>query len=109
MTIFHLEDRLRSFARMISGNYRLKVVFTGTVASITTDIMHIPPLEDTPEAFSLAKFLVAHECGHEVHSVMDLKHNVAKRSILLADILNSLLSCLFGIRKVSCLLVFMIQ
>ena len=90
MTRFHIEDRLRSFARMITENYKLKVIFTGTGASITTDRMFIPPLENTPEAFNKAKFLVAHESGHDVFSVMDLKEKASKRSVLLADILNCL-------------------
>ncbi|MFC1718671.1 VWA domain-containing protein, partial [Candidatus Poribacteria bacterium] len=90
MSKFYLEDRLRSFARMITGNYRLKVIFTGTGASITTNRMYIPPLENTQEAFSLAKFLVAHESGHDLFSIMDLKEKASKRSVLLGDILNSL-------------------
>ena len=90
MRKFHLEDRLRSFARMITSNYKLKVIFTGSVASITTDKMYIPPMEDTPAAFSKAKFLVAHESGHDVYSELELKEAASKRSILLGDILNSL-------------------
>jgi len=90
MSKFYLEDRLRSFARMITGNYRMKVIFTGQAASITKDIMHIPALENTQEAFFLAKFLVGHEAGHELFSVMDLKEKASKKSILLGDILNSL-------------------
>ena len=90
MRKFHLEDRLRSFARIITSNYKLKVIFTGSVASITTDRMYIPPLEDTPAAFSKAKFLVAHESGHDVYSELELKEAASKRSILLGDILNSL-------------------
>ncbi len=90
MSKFYLEDRLRSFARMITGNYKLKVIFTGTGASITTNRMYIPPLENTQEAFSLAKFLVAHESGHDLFSIMDLKEKASKRSVLLGDILNSL-------------------
>jgi len=90
MSKFYLEDRLRSFARMITGNYKLKVIFTGSVASITTNQMLIPPLENTHEAFSLAKFLVGHESGHDLFSVMDLKEKASKKSILLGDILNSL-------------------
>ena len=90
MRKFHLEDRLRSFARIITSNYNLRVIFTGSVASITTDRMFIPPLEDTPEAFNKAKFLVAHEAGHDIHSIMDLKEKASKRSVLLGDILNSL-------------------
>jgi hypothetical protein len=72
MSKFYIEDRLRSFARMITGNYRMKVIFTGTTAAISKDIMYIPPLENTQEAFTLAKFLVGHESGHEIYSVMDL-------------------------------------
>ena len=90
MTRFYLEDRLRSFARMITDNYRLRVIFTGSVASITTDRMFIPPLENTPEAFSKAKFLVAHEAGHDIYSIMDLKQKASERSVLLGDILNCL-------------------
>ncbi len=77
MSKFYLEDRLRSFARMITGNYKLKVIFTGTGASITTNRMYVPPLENTQEAFSLAKFLVAHESGHDIFSIMDLKEKAA--------------------------------
>ncbi|MFC1718085.1 VWA domain-containing protein [Candidatus Poribacteria bacterium] len=90
MSKFYIEDRLRSFARMITGNYRLKVIFTGTTASITNDLMYIPPLENTKAAFTLAKFLVGHESGHDIFSVMDLKEKACKKSILLGDILNSL-------------------
>ena len=90
MSKFYLEDRLRSFARMITGNYKLKVVFTGQVAAISTNQMFIPPLENTQEAFVLAKFLVGHESGHDLFSVMDLKEKASKKSILLGDILNSL-------------------
>ena len=90
MSRFYLEERLRSFGRMITGNYKLKVIFTGSVASITTGTMFIPALENTQEAFSTAKFLVAHESGHDIHSVMDLKEKASERSIFLADILNSL-------------------
>jgi cobalamin biosynthesis protein CobT len=90
MSKFYIEDRLRSFARMITGNYRMKVVFTGTTAAISKDVMYIPPLENTQEAFALAKFLVGHESGHEIYSVMDLKEKASKKSILLGDILNSL-------------------
>ena len=90
MSKFYLEDRLRSFARMITGNYKLKVIFTGQVAAISTDQMFIPPLENTQEAFTLAKFLVGHESGHDLFSVMDLKEKACKKSILLGDILNSL-------------------
>jgi len=90
MSKFYLEDRLRSFARMITGNYRMKVVFTGQVAAISTNQMFIPPLENTQEAFSLAKFLVGHEAGHDLFSVMDLKEQASNKSILLGDILNSL-------------------
>jgi hypothetical protein len=90
MAIFHIEDRLRSFARIITGNYKLKIIFTGDSASITTDLMMIPPLEDTPSAFSIAKFLVAHESGHDIFSELTLKANVSVRSTFLADILNSL-------------------
>ena len=90
MSKFYIEDRLRSFARMITGNYRLKVIFTGTTAAITKDLMYIPPLENTKEAFTLAKFLVGHESGHDLYSVMDLKERACKKSILLGDILNSL-------------------
>ena len=90
MSKFYIEDRLRSFARMITGNYRLKVIFTGATAAITKDIMYIPPLENTQEAFTLAKFLVGHESGHDLYSVMDLKEKASKKSILLSDILNCL-------------------
>ena len=75
---------------MVTGNYKLKVIFTGTEASITTNQMYIPPLENTEEAFSLAKFLVAHESAHELFSIMDLKKKASEKSILLGDILNSL-------------------
>ena len=90
MSKFYLEDRLRSFARMITGNYNLKVIFTGKAAAISTNQMFIPPLENTQEAFTLAKFLVGHESGHDLFSVMDLKEKACKKSILLGDILNSL-------------------
>ena len=87
---FHFENRLRSFARMITGNYRLKVFFTGDMALITRNIMYIPPLEESPEAFSKAKFLVAHECGHDLFSDFDVKADATKKSVWLGDILNSL-------------------
>ncbi|MBD3183122.1 VWA domain-containing protein [Candidatus Poribacteria bacterium] len=90
MSKFHIEDRLRSFARMVTGDYDLKVIFTGSTASITVGEMRIPPLENTKDAFSLAKFLVAHESGHNLFSIMDLKEKASKESALLADILNSL-------------------
>ena len=90
MSKFYIEDRLRSFARMITGNYRLKVVFAGATASITKDLMYIPPLEDSQEAFLLGKFLVAHESGHDLFSDFKLKERTSKKSALLGDILNTL-------------------
>jgi cobalamin biosynthesis protein CobT len=90
MKKFNLEDRLRSFAKIVTGNYKLKVIFAGDSASINAERMMIPPLEDTPEAFSIAKFLVAHESGHDLFSELNLKADVSRRSMLLGDILNSL-------------------
>ncbi len=86
----HIEDRLRSFARLITQNFHLKVHFAGTIPSITTNQMFIPPLQDTPLAFQRAKFHVAHECGHDLFTVMHLKEKANEVDVRLGDILNSL-------------------
>ena len=88
--MLHIEERLSSFARLITQNFDMKVHFAGQVPSITTNEMFIPPLEDTPLAFQRAKFFVAHESGHELFSVMDLKEKASKENAWLPHILNSL-------------------
>ena len=91
MKTTHIEDRLGSFARLITRNFDLKVHFLeGVTPSITTNEMFIPALQNTSQAFRRAKFLVAHECGHDLYSEMDLKTEANKTSVHLGKILNAL-------------------
>ncbi|MCH8296018.1 VWA domain-containing protein [Candidatus Poribacteria bacterium] len=91
MQTAHIEDRLRSFARLMTQNFELKVHFLeGVTPSITTNEMFIPALNDSPKAFLRAKFLVAHESGHDLFSEMNLKAEANKTSLHLGDILNAL-------------------
>lgn len=86
----HIEDRLRTFAKLLTQNFDLKVYFVGETPSITTNEMFIPPLKDTQEAFKSAKCMVAHESGHDLFSVMDLKDKASKECVWIGDILNCL-------------------
>ena len=91
MQTAHIEDRLRSFARLMTQNFDLKVHFLeGVTPSITTNEMFIPALNDSPKAFLRAKFRVAHESGHDLFSEMNLKAEANKTSLHLGDILNAL-------------------
>ena len=58
---FKVEPRLRSYARLITQNFRLRVLFQGEEACIGDGWMRIPPVENTEEGLSRAKYLVAHE------------------------------------------------
>jgi len=91
MTTGHLEDRLRSYARLITRNFKLKVHFVdGITPSITTDEMFIPALEPTEKAFRRAKFFVAHEAAHDLFSELTLKAEAVRESLTLGYILNAL-------------------
>jgi len=41
--------------------------------------MQIPAVENTEEGLSRAMYLVAHECGHEVFSQLDIKEKAGKK------------------------------
>jgi len=87
---FKVEPRLRSYARLITRNFDLKVLFQGEQACIGDGWMQIPPVENTENGLSRAMYLVAHECGHEVFSQLDLKEEAGKRDKRLPHILNAL-------------------
>lgn len=87
---FRVEPRLRSYARLITQNFGLKVMFQGEVACIGDGWMQIPPVQNTEEGLSRAKYLVAHECGHEVFSQLDIKEEAGKKDNRLPYILNAL-------------------
>ncbi len=87
---FKVEPRLRSYARLITQNFRLRVLFQGEEACMGDGWMRIPPVENTEEGLSRAKYLVAHECGHELHSQLDIKEEAAKKDKRLPYILNAL-------------------
>ncbi len=87
---FKVEPRLRSFARLITRNFRLKVLFQGKEACIGDEWMQIPPVENTEEGLSRAQYLVAHECSHALYSQLDIKERAAKKDKRLPHILNAL-------------------
>ena len=87
---FKVEPRLRSYARLITQNFSMKLVFQGEVACIGDGWMQIPPVQNTEEGLSRAKYLVAHECGHEVFSQLDIKEEAGKKDKRLPHILNAL-------------------
>jgi len=87
---FKVEPRLRSYARLITQNFKLKVLFQGEQACIGDGWMQIPPVENTEEGLSRAMYLVAHECGHDLHSQLDIKQKAAKKDKRLPHILNAL-------------------
>jgi hypothetical protein len=87
---FRVEPRLRSYARLITQNFRLKVLFQGEEACMGDGWMRTPPVENTEEGLSRTKYLVAHERGHELHSQLDIKEEAAKKDKRLPYILNTL-------------------
>ena len=52
--------------------------------------MQIPPVENTEEGLSRAMYLVAHECGHDIFSQLDIKEKAGKKDKRLPHILNAL-------------------
>ena len=52
--------------------------------------MQIPAVENTEEGLSRSMYLVAHECGHEVFSQLDIKEKAGKKDKRLPHILNAL-------------------
>ena len=52
--------------------------------------MQIPPVQNTEQGLARAMYLVAHECGHEVFSKLDIKEEAAKKDKRLPNILNAL-------------------
>ena len=87
---FKVEPRLRSYARLITQNFRLKVLFQGELACIGDGWMQIPAVQNTEEGLSRAKYLVAHECGHDIFSQLDIKEKAGKKDKRLPHILNAL-------------------
>ena len=87
---FKVEPRLRSYARLITQNFRLKVLFQGEQACIGDGWMQVPPVENTEEGLSRSMYLVAHECGHDLHSQLDIKEKAGKKDKRLPHILNAL-------------------
>jgi cobalamin biosynthesis protein CobT len=87
---FKVQPRLRSFARLVTQNYKLRVLFQGEVPSISGNTMFIPQVANTPEAFSRAQFSVAHECSHSLFTEMGLKEKAGKEDPRLPKILNAL-------------------
>jgi cobalamin biosynthesis protein CobT len=87
---FRVEERLRSFARLITGHFSLKVVFEGDKAFLDEERMQIPPVQNTPEGFSRAKFYVCHECGHALFSDFAIMEEASEEDSRLPRILNSL-------------------
>ena len=85
-----MEPRLRSYARLITQNFDLKVLFQGEQACIGDGWMQIPAVENTAEGLLRAMYLVAHECGHEVFSQLDIKEKAGKKDKRLPHILNAL-------------------
>jgi hypothetical protein len=52
---------LRSFARLITQNFQLKVLFQGDAACMGDGWMQIPAVEETEEGLTRSMYLVAHE------------------------------------------------
>jgi len=87
---FKVEPRLRSYARLITQNFNMKVLFQGEQACIDDGWMQVPPVEDTEEGLSRAMYLVAHKCGHDLYSQLDIKEEARKKDKRLPHILNAL-------------------
>ncbi len=87
---FKVEPRLRSFARLITQNFTLKVLFQGEVACIGDGWMQIPQVENTEEGLARSMYLVAHECGHDIFSQLDAKEKAQEIDKRLPYILNAL-------------------
>ena len=87
---FKVQPRLRSFARLITQNYNLRVLFQGNQAAISGNVMLTPPVENTPEAFSRATYDVAHECGHSIFSDFEPLEEAGMEDRRLPRILNCL-------------------
>ena len=87
---FKVEPRLRSYARLITQNFHLKVLFQGEQACMGDGWMQIPPVENTEKGLSRAMYFVAHECGHDIFSQLDIKEKAAKKDKRLPYILNAL-------------------
>ncbi len=51
---FKVEPRLRSYARLITQNFKLKVLFQGEQACMGDGWMQIPPVENTEEGVECA-------------------------------------------------------
>ena len=85
-----MEPRLRSYARLITQNFRLKVLFQGEQACMGDGWMQIPAVENTEAGLSRAMYLVAHECGHDLYSQLDIKGKAGKKDKRLPHILNAL-------------------
>ena len=87
---FKVEPRLRSFARLITQNFTLKVLFQGEVACIGEGWLQIPSVENTEEGLARSMYLVAHECAHDLHSQLDVKEKAGEIDKRLPYILNAL-------------------
>ncbi len=87
---FKVEPRLRSYARLITQNFHLKVLFQGEQACMGDGWMQIPPVQNTKAGLSRAKYLVAHECAHDIFSQLDIKEKAGKKDKRLPHILNAL-------------------
>ncbi|MBM3282961.1 hypothetical protein FJY90_01780, partial [Candidatus Gottesmanbacteria bacterium] len=87
---FRVEPRLRSFARLITQNFSMRVRFQGEMACIGNGWMQIPAVEETEEGLSRAMYLVAHECAHDLHSQLDAKEKANGIDKRLPHILNVL-------------------
>jgi cobalamin biosynthesis protein CobT len=87
---FKVESRLRSFARLITQNFTLKVLFQGEVACIGEGWLQVPPVENTEEGLARSMYLVAHECAHDLHSQLDVKEKAGEIDKRLPYILNAL-------------------
>jgi len=87
---FRVEPRLRSYARLITQNFQLRVLFQGEVACIGDGWMQIPAVQETQEGLDRAKYLVAHESGHDIFSQLDAKEKAEKIDKRLPHILNAL-------------------
>lgn len=87
---FKVEPRLRSYARLLTQNFRLRVLFQGEEACIGDGWIQIPQVENTEQGLSRAMHLVAHECGHDLFSQLDIKEKAQKKDKRLPHILNAL-------------------
>jgi len=87
---FKVEPRLRSFARLITQNFQLRVLFQGEMACIGDGWMQIPPVENSEEGLSRTMYLVVHESSHDLYSQLDAKEKANKIDKRLPHILNAL-------------------